>query len=177
MAWNSSTSSTLTTRRPIPSPRWEHYESRCPPNVFLELLHKPSIKILVAQEPASEPGGSEPGSSDPRGSGAEETSSAHEIMAVILAWTEPILAYLLRDELHEDKEEARCIARPSHAYAPVNEELYKFSVIGVFQHCVSLKEGRKILQEVHAGVCGYHATPRTHISTAFRHGFFWLTAK
>src|SRR4051812_49939320 len=37
-------------------------------------------------------------------------------MAVIAPWTEPFLAYLTRQELPEDQNEARCIVRRSKAY-------------------------------------------------------------
>ena len=40
----------------------------------------------------------------------EVTPSAHIIMAVIVLWTEPFLAYLTRQELPEDQIEARCSA-------------------------------------------------------------------
>ena len=45
------------------------------------------------------------------GSANEITPSAHVIMAVITPWTEPFLAYLTRQELLEDQNEARCIVR------------------------------------------------------------------
>ena len=45
------------------------------------------------------------------GSATDVTPSAHEIMAVIAPWTEPFLAYLTRQELPEDQNEARCIVR------------------------------------------------------------------
>ena len=50
------------------------------------------------------------------GSANEITPSAHVIMAVIAPWTEPFLAYLTRQELPEDQNEARCIVRRSKAY-------------------------------------------------------------
>ena len=45
------------------------------------------------------------------GSAIEITPSTHVIMAVIAPWTEPFLAYLTRQELPEDQNEARCIVR------------------------------------------------------------------
>ena len=50
------------------------------------------------------------------GSAIEITPSAHVIMVVIAPWTEPFLAYLTRQELPEDQNEARCIVRRSKAY-------------------------------------------------------------
>src|SRR3954470_10584098 len=61
------------------------------------------------------------------GSAVEITPSAHVIMAVIAPWTEPFLAYLIRQELPEDQNEARCIVRRSKAYKVHEGELYKRS--------------------------------------------------
>ena len=81
-----------------------------PPNIFLERLFKPSIVW------EGEPNNNSPDPtalpdtehSDTTGGSANEvTSSAHVIMAVIAPWTEPFLAYLTRQELHEDQNEAR----------------------------------------------------------------------
>ena len=79
------------------------------PNIFLERIFKPS----VAWE-----GDTGNNSSDPAkmpdtehsdiigGSATEITPSAHVIMAIIAPWTEPFLAYLTRQELPEDPNEA-----------------------------------------------------------------------
>ena len=45
------------------------------------------------------------------GSATEITPSAHVIVAIIAPWKEPFLAYLTRQELPEDQNEARCIVR------------------------------------------------------------------
>ena len=58
----------------------------------------------------------------------------------------------------------------------VNGELHRCSVTGVFQHFVSLQEGREILREIHEGDYGYHAGSKSLVAKAFRHGFYWLTA-
>jgi hypothetical protein len=36
--------------------------------------------------------------------------------------------------------------------------------------------GRKLIRDVHAGVCGHHAAPRTLVGNTFRQGFYWPTA-
>ena len=86
------------------------------------------------------------------------------------------MAYLSRGVLPDDEIEARKIIRRSKAYTIINNELYKRSVSGAFQRCVSPEEGRKILHEIHSGDCGHHASSRSLVAKAFRHGFFWLTA-
>ena len=97
-----------------------------PPNIFLERLFKPSV---LWEE---ESGNDKPEKTAPTGDSADDiTPSAHDIMAVIAPWTEPFLAYLLRQELLEDQNEARCIVWRSKAYKVHEGELYKKSTTGV----------------------------------------------
>ena len=98
-------------------------------------------------------------------------------MAVIAPWTEPFLAYLIRQELPKDQNEARCIVRPSKAYKVHEGELYKKSTTGVLQRCISEEEGRNLLAEIHAGLGGHHASARALVGKAFRTGFYWPTAR
>ena len=73
-----------------------------PPNIFLERIFKPSIAWEGdtgnnSPDPAKIP---DTELSDTIGGSATEiTQSAHEIMAIIAPWTEPFLAYLIRQEL------------------------------------------------------------------------------
>ena len=90
-------------------------------------------------------------------------------------WTEPYIAFLLWGELPLQEVVARQIQRRAKAYVVIDSELYKRSPTGVFQRCVSLEEGQKILKEIHSGDCGHHASTRSLVAKAFRHGFFWST--
>ena len=89
-----------------------------PPNIFLERLFKPSIQ-WEGESGINKP--DQAASPDPEhhdtteDSVNEVTPSAHIIMAVIAPWIEPFLAYLTRQELPEDQNEARCIVRRSKA--------------------------------------------------------------
>jgi hypothetical protein len=38
-------------------------------------------------------------------------------------------------------------------------------------------DGIEILREIHEGKCGHHAAARSLVAKAFRHGFYWPTAK
>ena len=84
-----------------------------PPNIFLERLFKPSV-LWEEESGTNNPEATAPPNTEQSdiigGSADEITPSAHEIMAVIAPWTEPFLAYLLRQELPEDQNEARCIS-------------------------------------------------------------------
>jgi hypothetical protein len=55
-------------------------------------------------------------------------------------------------------------------------KLYKRSITGVLQRCVTPQEGQEILRDIHAGVCGHHASSRSIAAKAFCAGFYWLTA-
>src|SRR3954462_5891399 len=119
-----------------------------PPNIFLERLFKPSVVW------EGEPGNNSP---DPTalpdtehsniigGPANEITLSSHVKMVVIAPWTEPFLAYLTRQELPEDQNEARCIVRRSKAYKVHVGELHKKSTTGILQRCISEEEGRNLL--------------------------------
>jgi hypothetical protein len=36
-------------------------------------------------------------------------------------------------------------------------------------------QGRELLRDIHAGVCGHHVAPRTLVGNAFHQGFYWPT--
>jgi hypothetical protein len=98
-------------------------------------------------------------------------------MFVMPDWTIPFLDFLTKGELPEDEVTRRQIIRCAKAYTVINGQLYKCSTTGVFQCCISPNEGRQILEEIHSEDCGHHAASRALVAKAFRHGFFWLTAK
>ena len=98
-------------------------------------------------------------------------------MAIIAPWIEPFLAYLNRQELPDDLNEAHHIVWRSKAYKVHEGELYKKSTTGVLQRCISEEEGRQLFAEIHASLGGHHAAARALVSKAFPIGFFWLTAR
>jgi transposase InsO family protein len=81
-----------------------------------------------------------------------------------------------RGELPSDRSEARRIARMAKSFALVDDELYKRAASGILQRCVPIPEGSELLRDIHAGICGHHAAPRTLVGNAFRQGFYWPTA-
>jgi hypothetical protein len=83
---------------------------------------------------------------------------------------------MARGELPSDRSKARCIARTAKSFALVDGELYKRAASGILQRCAPIPEGRELLRDIHAGVCGHHAAPRTLVGNAFRQGFYWPTA-
>src|SRR5215216_958895 len=117
-----------------------------PPNTVVERHFKPSVVWQdesgnASPEPVIPPD-AENKSDIIGGTGTEMTPSAHEIMAVSAPWTEPFLAYLNRQELPDDQNEARRIVRRSKAYKIHEGELYQRSTTGVLQRCIVREEGR-----------------------------------
>jgi transposase InsO family protein len=91
-------------------------------------------------------------------------------------WHDKYIAWMDRGELPSDRSEARCIARMAKSFTLVDGELYKRAASGILQRCVPIPQGRELLRDIHAGVCGHHAAPRTLVGNAFRQGFYWPTA-
>ncbi|KAK1606789.1 hypothetical protein QYE76_030462 [Lolium multiflorum] len=92
------------------------------------------------------------------------------------SWVKPIKEFLINGTLPVDENESRRIQRRSKAYTIINGEVYKRSVTGVLQRCVEPEEGREMLEEIHRGECGHHASSRALVAKVFRHGFYWPTA-
>jgi transposase InsO family protein len=91
-------------------------------------------------------------------------------------WRDKYIAWMDRGELPPDLSEARRITRMAKSFALVDGELYKRAASGVLQRCVPIPQGRELLRDIHAGVCGHHAASRTLVGNAFRQGFYWPTA-
>ena len=90
-----------------------------PPNTFVKRLFKPSVVWQdesgnTSPAPISPPD-AEHDSDIIGGSGTETMPSSHVIMAVIAPWSKPFLAYLNRQELPDDHNEACRIVQRSKA--------------------------------------------------------------
>jgi hypothetical protein len=69
------------------------------------------------------------------------------------------------------------IIRRAKSYILVRDKLYRRGATsGVLMKCVPREEGKDILEEIHKGVYGNHASSRTLVSKAFRRAFYWPTA-
>jgi hypothetical protein len=112
-------------------------------------------------------------STTPAGSGA--TAEPEEVMMIEETWMQPYLAYIINKKLPEGVVEAKRITRRSKAFVVLEGKLYKRSITGVLQRCVTPQEGQAIMKDIHGGVCGHHASSRAIAAKAFRAGFYWLT--
>jgi hypothetical protein len=79
-----------------------------------------------------------------------------------------IQEYKLPPGINPKSTEPTLILRCSKGYVLVGGNLYKRgSASGILMKCVSMEEGKEILQEIHEGVCGNHAASRTLVGKAF----------
>jgi hypothetical protein len=107
------------------------------------------------------------------GFGASEAEVMHVEPAPSGAdWHDKYIAWMDRGELPPDRSEARRVARMAKSFGLVDGELYKRAASGILQRCVPIPEGRELLRDIHAGICGHHAAPRTLVGNAFRQGFY-----
>jgi hypothetical protein len=165
-----------------------------PPNVFARDITKPSVNLepnpSSHEEPSgapSSPTGAEPMDEDPsneayvlsllEGYGADEANAMDtEPVPSVGDWRDKYIAWMDRGELFSDRSEAKRIARMAKSFALIDGELYKHAASSVLQRCVPIPQGRELLQDIHAGVCGHHEGSRTLVGNAFRQGFYWPTA-
>ena len=82
-------------------------------------------------------------------------------------WRTPYLDYLLREALPMDKTESRPLTCRAKSFVIIEGELYRRSHTGILQHCIPIEQGKQLLSDIHSGVCGNHATPRTLFGNVF----------
>jgi hypothetical protein len=98
-------------------------------------------------------------------------------MMIDVDWRQPFINYLSEQKVPLDKNLAEQLIRHAKSYVLVGDKLYRRGASsGVLMKCVPRKEGKGILEEIHKGVCGNHASSRTLVSKAFRRAFYWPTA-
>jgi hypothetical protein len=97
-------------------------------------------------------------------------------MMIDMDWRQPFIDYIREQKVPTDKNSAEQLIR-AKSYILVGDKLYRRGAsFGVLMKCVPREEGKRILEEIHKGVCGNHASSRTLVSKAFRRAFYWLTA-
>ncbi|KAL5545737.1 hypothetical protein UlMin_005424 [Ulmus minor] len=76
-------------------------------------------------------------------------------------WMTPIVGYLLRGELPQDRTEARTLRMRAARYTYLAGQLYKRGFSNPLLKCVTPDQGLYIMREIHEGVCGNHAGKRS----------------
>ena len=85
---------------------------------------------------------------------------------------DPILIFLERDVLPEEKLEAEKVRRKAHWFwMSEDKKLYKRSFSGPYLLCVHLDASESLLEELHEGVCGSHRKGRSLSHRAITQGY------
>jgi hypothetical protein len=79
-----------------------------------------------------------------------------EVMMIEETWMQPYIAYMINKKLPEDAVEAKRITRRAEAFVVIEGKLYKRSITGVLQRCVTPQEGQTILKDIHGGCRSGH---------------------
>jgi hypothetical protein len=126
--------------------------AQVPEGVFVHELHAPSIP-----EPA------------PPTTVPAHPPAGQEVMMIDADWRQPFIDYLSEQKVLLDKNLAEQLIRRAKSYVLIGDKLYKRGTSsGVLMKCVPRQEGKAILEEIHKGVCGNHASSRTLVCKAFR---------
>jgi hypothetical protein len=140
-----------------------------PAAVFWEEITERSIKTSKSpslrknkEQPAMDSG------VGPEGAQPNDAAEIKEVMMLEVTWMQPYLAYLINKKLPDDAVEVQRITRCSKAFVVVNNELYKKSISGVLQRCVTPQEGPAIIRDIHEGICGNHASSQEIAAKAFK---------
>ena len=87
----------------------------------------------------------------------------------------PIVSFLQDGCLPQDTKEAKKIKKRAARFTILNDVLYKRSFFMPYLKCVDEEEAKYILEEIHEGVCGDYAGPRSLVSKVIRTNYFWPT--
>ena len=156
-----------------------------PSGVFVNDLNMPSTREkppVVDKTPAEKTEHVEKGEHAPTDPAPDQAPGGPQCLATSqpepgqednMDWRAVLLAYLLQEVLPEECNTARRIARRAKTFAVIDSELYKRSPseTGILMKCIPIAQGKELLLEIHAGIYGHHAAPRSLIGKAFRQGF------
>ncbi|XP_075674722.1 uncharacterized protein LOC142643880 [Castanea sativa] len=78
-------------------------------------------------------------------------------------WMEPIVSYLQDGHLPRDSAEARKIKARAARFTILNDTLYKRGFSLPYLKCLDEEEAKYVLHEIHEGIYGDHAGPRSLI--------------
>jgi hypothetical protein len=134
--------------------------AQVPAGVFIHELHAPSIPepVPMATDPAP-------------------SSAGQEVMKIDVDWRQLFIDYIREQKVPMDKNLSEQLICRAKSYILVGDKLYRRGTSsGVLMKCVPREEGKGILEEIHKGFYGNHASSRTLVSKAFRRAFYWPTA-
>ena len=90
------------------------------------------------------------------------------------SWMDPILLFLERDILPEEKSKAEKVRRKAPRFwLSKDRKLYKRSFSGPYLLCVHPEASESLLEKLYEGVCGSHTGGRSLSHRAITQGYWW----
>ena len=90
------------------------------------------------------------------------------------SWMDPILLFLEKDILPEEKSKAEKVRRKAPRFwLSKDRKLYKRSFSGPYLLCVRPEASESLLEKLHEGVCGSHTRGRSLSHRAITQGYWW----
>jgi len=90
-------------------------------------------------------------------------------------WMTPIIQYL-EDGTCKPKQE-KTMKQHCTQYTMINDDLYRRGYSAPLLKCITNKQVKYVLTEIHEGVCGNHSGARTMTSKVLKEGYYWLTVQ
>ena len=88
------------------------------------------------------------------------------------SWIDPIIQFLSKDILPEDKSEAEKVRRKAPRFwLSEDQKLYKRSFSGPYLLCIHPEVSELLLEELHEGICGSHTRGRSIAHRAITQGY------
>ena len=93
------------------------------------------------------------------------------------SWYHDILRYVKNQQYLDlaNDNDKRTLRRLAMGFFLDEEVLYKKSKDQILLRCVDATEGKKIVHEIHEGVCGTHANGHVMARQIIRAGYYWMT--
>ena len=89
------------------------------------------------------------------------------------SWMDPIIQFVSKDVLPEDKSDAKKICRKAPWFwLSEDQKLYKRSFLGLYLLCIHPEASELILEELYKGICGSHTGGRSLAYRAVIQGYW-----
>uniref|UniRef100_A0A2N9GIS8 Integrase catalytic domain-containing protein n=1 Tax=Fagus sylvatica TaxID=28930 RepID=A0A2N9GIS8_FAGSY len=89
------------------------------------------------------------------------------------SWMTPIISYLERGTLPDDRHEARKVKVRASRFTMLQGTLYKKGFSFPYLRCLTPAEAEYVLKEIHEGICGNHLGARSLAKKIVRAGYYW----
>ena len=88
------------------------------------------------------------------------------------SWMDPIIQFLSKDVLPEEKSKAEKIHRKAPQFwLSKDQKLYKCSFSGPYLLCIHPEASKLHFEELHEGICGSHTRERSIAHRAITQGY------